>query len=79
VSCLTAHFAQHNSVADVDWAPSLKIRQPEGSHSISSVRGAQDGKEGLILIDGQQLPIAKSPSLGGEVPTDNLNFAQKWL
>ena len=74
-----AEFAQGNAVAYMHGTAALQIGQAEVYSSISAVGGAQDGKQCLVLIDGQKLSITKSPTFGGEIPTDDFDFSQKWF
>jgi hypothetical protein len=76
---LAAALAQGDAVADMHWHASLKIGQAKRGAAVAAVGGAENGKQRLVLIDRQQLPIAESPAFGRKIPTDDFYFAQKWL
>src|SRR5712692_2301637 len=76
---LAANLAQGNPVAHVHGGATLEVRQGEGCPSVAAIGGAQDREQCLVLIDGQKLPVAKSPTFGRKIPTDNFYFGQKWL
>jgi hypothetical protein len=79
VGGFAAPFAQDKSIPGMEWNPALQVRQSEGSHSITAVGGAENGKERLILVDRQQLAIAEGPALRREIPADEFDFSQERL
>lgn len=79
VGGLAAGLSQVNPVSDMEWNATLEIRQREVCPPVSTVSGAQDRKERLILIDGQQGAIAHRPALGRESERENFYFTKKWF
>src|SRR5260370_1370693 len=69
---------QDDAVA-VDTArdPALEVRQREGRLAVAPIGRSQEREQGLVLVDGQQLAVAKSPALGREVERHDLDFADK--
>ena len=63
---LTAAFAQRMPTAGVDRRAPLKVRQAKGHPPIPTIGGAKQRKQRLVLVNGQQLPIAQCPALGRE-------------
>src|ERR1035438_6351518 len=70
-----AGLAQNDAVADMHRHAPLQIRQSEVSLSIAAIGRAENRKQRLILVDRQQLAIAKRPALGREVERENPDFA----
>jgi hypothetical protein len=67
-------LAEWKTGPHVNGGTGLQVGQPEIYAAISAVCGTQEGKECLILIDGQQLSVTKSPSLRREIETDDFDF-----
>jgi hypothetical protein len=76
---LAASLAQDNAVAHVHWHASLQIGKSKRGAAVAAVGGAENGKQCLVLVDGQKLSIAESPAFGREIPADDFYFAKKWL
>ena len=74
VRLLSADFAQRVSAAHMEGHSSLKIRQGESGLPVPAVSRSEQGKQRLILIDRQQLPVAQRPALGGKVEAHDANF-----
>ena len=74
VSGFSPHFSQDKAVTNVGGDASLEIGQCEVYASITTVSGAQQREQGLVLVDGQQLAIAESPALGSKVEAHDLYF-----
>jgi hypothetical protein len=51
-----------------------KVRQSERGSAVTTVEGAKQAVQGLILIDGQYLSIASRPATRREIKTDHANF-----
>src|SRR5258708_8798361 len=79
VRSLAATLTQPDAVAHVDWRTALQVGQGKRGLPITAISGAENREQCLILVDGQQLAVTKSPSLRREIPTDDLDFSQKWL
>src|SRR4051794_29653620 len=63
VRLLASYLAECVAATHVDWRPALEVRQGEVHPSVAAERRAQQREQRLVLIDGQQLPVAKSPPL----------------
>ena len=66
-SGLSAALALSMPVTDMNRRSATQIRQGKVDTPITAVLGTQEGKQGLVLIDGQQLSVAQRPALGGKV------------
>ena len=69
-----AALAQGKAVAHVGGHAALEIGQGEVDASVTAVSGAQQRKQGLVLVDGQQLAIAERPALGRKIEAHDLDF-----
>src|SRR5438552_11176080 len=77
--CLFATgLAEDDSTADVDWHLGLQIRQAKGDPAVAAVGRAQQREERLVLVDGQELPVALRPAFRGEIEADYFDFAEEW-
>ena len=74
---LPAKLAQGETAAKMHRNAPLEIREAKGDPAIAAVIGSEEGKERLVLINGQQLPITKCPSFRGEIKRDNADFRQE--
>src|SRR5262249_9142854 len=74
---LSACFPDDNSNAGVNGDAATQIGQAEVDDSVASVGGAEDGKERLVLVDGQQLAVAKRPVVRGKIKTEKPDFTKK--
>jgi hypothetical protein len=54
-----------------------EVGEREGGLPVTAVHRAEQGEESLVLVDGEELAVAKGPALGGIVPGDNLYLTQK--
>jgi hypothetical protein len=79
VRLLTADLPKTDALSDMYSRSTLQVRQRKGSLPVAAVGCSQNRKQRLILVNGQQLTIAKRPTLGREVPGNYFNFAEKWL
>src|ERR1051326_9141422 len=77
VRVFAALLAQSETVASVVGNASLEIGQREVGLPVAAICGAKQGKQGLVLVDRQQLAVAQRPALGGEIKAYNLDFRQK--
>jgi hypothetical protein len=75
----TAALAKNDPIAHVHRAAALEIGQAKSHAPVTAIRRAQDGKQSLVLIDGQQLSVAEGPAFGRKVPADDFYFANEWL
>jgi len=48
--------------ADVDGHAALQVRQPEGLPAVAAVGRSENREQGLVLVDRQQLTIARTSS-----------------
>src|SRR5690348_16609095 len=76
---LAALLTQYDAAANVHRHAALQVREGEVYSSVAAIGGAENGKQRLVLIDRQQLPITESPAFGRKIPTDDFYFAQKWF
>ena len=59
--------------------PASQVRQIKGALTISAVSGSNQGKQDLVLRDGNHRPIAKRPAYRRKIPAEHPNFTNKWL
>src|SRR2546430_4947511 len=64
VRLLAATFPQRVTLAHVNRRSRLKVGQPKVSAPIATVSSTQQREQRLVLVYGQQLPVAKRPALG---------------
>src|SRR5258708_21437883 len=76
---LAALFAEGMSVAYADGNLPLKIGESEIDAPVTAKSGAQQTKERLVLIDGQQLAVAHRPTLRRKIETHDSDFREKWF
>ncbi len=74
VSLLAAHLAKNQPVAHVSGNAALKVGKAERPHAIAAIGRAEEREQGLVLIDGHQLPVAERPGLRREVEADELDL-----
>ena len=74
---LAAALAQGMTAAHVDRCAGLQIGQPKVHAPIAAVGRAEQREERLILVDGQQLPVAQRPAFRGEAERHDANFREK--
>jgi hypothetical protein len=77
---LTASFAKpmlakSGSLPGMHWNAAPQIGQAERCPAVAAIRGAQNGEKRRILVDGQQLAIAKSIATGSKVAGEYLDFS----
>ena len=77
VILLASPLAKCVAVAGMYRRISLQIRQREVHPPVAAVGRAKQGEERLVLVDGQQLPIAQRPAFRGEVEGHDPNFGKK--
>ena len=76
---LAASLSQDNAVTRVHWHAALQVGEREVHSSVAAVGGAENGKQCLVLVDGQKLSIAESPAFRWEIPANDFYFANKWV
>ena len=74
---LAASFAEGVCGTHVNRRAGLQVWQREVDSTIATERRPEQGKQRLILVDGQQLPVAQSPSFRRKTETHNPDFGQK--
>ena len=77
VSLFTTSFAQCVSAAHMNWSATAQVGEREIDPAIAAERGAEQRKKRLVLIDGQQLPIAESPPHWGEIKAHEADFGKE--
>jgi hypothetical protein len=58
----------------VERRAALQIGKLECGSSVAAVIGSDQGEYGLILVDGERLPIAQDPAPRGKIEADKPNF-----
>ena len=76
---LTCALAERMARAGMDRHAPLQIRQAEIYPAIPPECRAEQGEQGLILVDRQQLPVAQRPTPRRKYETHQANFGQKRL
>jgi len=81
---LAAGFAQvakteTRTLASLQRGLPLEIWQSKVALAVTTVGGAEKRKQGRILADGQQLPVALSPAVWSKVSGKNPDFSDKWI
>ena len=77
--CLSTALTLGKAVADVEWHAPLEIRQREVDPPVATVSGAQQRKERLVLIDGQQLSVAQRPAFRRKAEGEYPDLAKEWF
>lgn len=75
----TGGFTEIVSIAKVHRHTAPQIRQSESRLTVPTIGRAEQREEGLILIDRQELPVAKRPAFRGIVKRDDLDLGEKWF
>src|SRR3990172_4694594 len=70
---------QPGALSRVHWRSALQIGQREVALSVPAVRRAQQGEEGRVLTEWQQLPIAERPAGRSEVEWINANLRDELI
>jgi hypothetical protein len=52
----------------------LEIGKGEGLDAVAAVGCPQQGEQRLVLVDGQELSVAKRPAFGREVEREDADF-----
>src|SRR6185369_991491 len=76
---LAATLAERVTGTHVHRQAASKIGQRKIYSPVPTVGRPQQREQTLVLIDGQQLPIAKRPSLGRKDETHDSDLRQKWF
>src|SRR2546426_12842370 len=79
VRLLAALFSKRVTLADVNWGLSLQVWQPEIGLSVAAISCAEQTEERLVLVDGQQLTVAKGPTPRRITETEDSDFREKWF
>jgi hypothetical protein len=59
--------------------PASQIRQIEGGLTVPAVSGSDQGKQDVVLRDGQYRTIAKRPAYRGKISAEHTNLTNEWL
>ena len=70
-------FPLSETAPEVHRRTATQIRQREGRLPVAPIRGAEHREQRLVLVDGQQLPVAERPPLGGKFQLMILISAKK--
>jgi hypothetical protein len=79
VILLATFPTQSVTVADVNRHVALKIGQREIHPPVTAERRPKQAEKRLILVDGQELPVAKRPAFGRKAETEDSDFREKWF
>ena len=71
VILLTAQLSKSVSAAHMDRGATLQIRQAEIHPAVATVGGSEQREQGLVLIDGQELPVAEGPAFRRKIEAEN--------
>ena len=77
VAELSTRKARSRALADRNAA--LEIGNAEGAVPVAAVSRSQKGKERLILVDTQHLPVAQCPAARCKVAAEHSDFTDKWI
>ena len=72
-------IAKPRSMSGMYRHPAPQVGQGESRAAIAAVHRTEDGKQGLMLTDGQQLSITKSPATWGEIASKKFDFSNEWF
>jgi hypothetical protein len=65
--------------AGTEGAAALEVGEVEGSVAIATEKGANDGKQGWVLLNGDLLPVAEGIATRCEVAPQHFDFANVWI
>src|SRR5207248_2305909 len=74
VGLLATLFAQRMTTAHVNRCLTNQIRQSKVHPPVAAISRTQQTEERLVLINRQQLTVAKGPTLGCEVKAEDSDF-----
>jgi hypothetical protein len=57
----------------------LQIWQGEGSLAVTTISGAQEGKQGCVLIYWEELAVALRPPFRRKIECEHPYFTEKWF
>ena len=77
VGLCPATLAQGMTASHVNRDAPTKIWQRKIHTSIPTKSGAKEGEKCLVLVDGQELPVAKRPSFGSKYKRDDTNLGKE--
>ena len=78
VKLLPCRLSEKPSLAHVNGNTAAEVRQGERRLPVAAISRSEYGEERLVLVDGQELAVAKGPALRRVVPGDDLNFRHEW-
>jgi hypothetical protein len=61
----------------MNWRSASQVGKIEGCLAIPSIRGAEQRKESLVLIDGQRLAVTEGPALWWKIEAKDPDFRQE--
>src|SRR5438309_1686185 len=71
---LAAFLAQDKALTEMNRHLATEVRQREIDAPVAAIGSAEQGEQRLVLVDRQQLAVAKCPPLGGEVERHDPEF-----
>src|SRR5689334_5840020 len=75
--CGPCRFSECVAITHVNRHLATQVGECKSGLSVPAVGSAKQCEQRLILVYWQELPVAKSPALGGEVKRHDLDFAKE--
>jgi hypothetical protein len=72
-------FAQGMPASDVNGRTRAKVRQGKVNPTVSAKSSTQKGKQSLVLVNWQELPIGKRPPFRSKIEAHDAYFRKKWF
>src|SRR5579872_6771960 len=66
------------ALAPMERYPALKVGQSKGGNAVAAVDRPEQSKKRRVLLDRQDLSVAKRPAKGREVKTEHPDFSEIW-
>jgi hypothetical protein len=63
----------------MDGRSPTQVGQPKCCPAIATVVSTQQGKQGGVLVDSQELSVTESPTPGCEITPEHYDLADKWF
>src|SRR6266480_6156091 len=79
VRLLAAFFTQRVTTAHMNRGLALQVREAKIHAPVAAEGRTKQTEKCLVLIDGQELPVAQRPTFGGEAKAKNSDFREKWF
>src|SRR3954467_151180 len=76
---LAPFFAVAEAASEMNRHVAAQVRQRESRLAVAAKGRSEKREERLVLVDGQELPVALRPAFRGEVETHDADFGEKWF